>query len=100
VTYNGADTLNTPASKLTVLAPSASSVTITNIINNGNNTVTITYGGGAGSNFILMQSAAVPDSAGVTRDNWTPVATNNATPGSFTAIPIGAGPEFYTIRSK
>jgi len=76
--------------------PSAASVTITSIVNNGDGTVTINYAGGAGTSFTLMKSSVIPNP---TRDSWTPVGANNAsTPGSFTTTPAGNG--FYTIRSN
>jgi hypothetical protein len=74
-----------------------SSVSISNIVNNLNGTVTINYGGGGGSQFILMKSAVVPTATG-NRDNWTPVLTNTVSPGSFTT-PL-SGTEFYSIESK
>jgi hypothetical protein len=71
------------------------SVTITNIINNGNGTVTINYTGGSGASFTLMKTTNL----NVTRDAWTPVGANNSsTPGSFTITP--AGDEFYAVRSN
>jgi hypothetical protein len=73
-------------------------VIISNIVNNLNGTVTINYGGGAGTSFTLMKSNLVPTPTG-NRDNWTPVGANQpTTPGSFTVTP--AGNEFYTIRSN
>ena len=95
VNYNGASMLNTESNKLTVLAPLASSVTISNIVNNGDGTLSINYGGGAGSQFILVNSGIVPNP---TRDSWTAVKTNTATPGSFTITP--AANAFYSIQSK
>jgi hypothetical protein len=72
-------------------------VTISNIVNNLDNTVTINYGGGAGTQFILVKSPVVPTATG-NRDNWTSVKTNNASPGSFTNTISGAW--FYSIESK
>ena len=61
-------------------AVSQSSVTISNVVNNLNGSLTINYGGGAGTQFILVQSQDLNR----TRDSWTPIKTNSATPGSFT----------------
>jgi hypothetical protein len=88
---------NTPAVTFAPVVVPAASVTISNIVNNLNGTVTINYGGGAGSQFILVKSAIVPTATG-NRDNWTPVLTNTASPGSFTT-PL-SGTEFYSIESK
>jgi hypothetical protein len=72
-------------------------VTITSIVNNGS-TITISYTGGAGASFTLMESPVVP-SLPLNRDNWTAVGANQpSTPGSFTITP--SGNSFYTIRSN
>jgi autotransporter-associated beta strand protein len=55
---------------------------------------TISYSGGAGSQFILLQSA----DPSLWLTNWIPVHTNTATPGTFT--PTGGAPAFYSIESK
>jgi hypothetical protein len=74
-------------------------VTISSIVDNGNNTVTINYTNGGGASFTLLQSTVVPTSSG-NRDNWTVVGSNNtSTPGSFTATKAGNS-VFYTIRSN
>jgi len=65
--------------------------TISNVIG-----TTLAYGGGSGSQFVLLQSAsfAAPLSA------WTRVDTNFATPGTF-SVPAGAGnAAFYSIKSE
>ena len=93
--YNTTHTLNTPSNTLTVNAPPKSSVTISNIVNNMDGTFTIKYGGGAGTQFILVQTPAFNP----TRDSWVPVKTNSLTPGSFT-VPAAGGNEFYAIESK
>jgi hypothetical protein len=78
----------------------ASPVTIGNIVNNLNGTVTINYGGGGGTQFILVKAATdCCNGINLTRDAWTPVLTNNSTPGSFTAPAVGNG-EFFSIMSK
>jgi hypothetical protein len=67
------------------------SATITNIIG-----TTLTYGGGAGSQFVLVKStnSAAPLSG------WTRVHTNSATPGTFT-VPAGSeAAAFYRIKSE
>ena len=78
--------------------PPASSVTITSIVDNGNGTLNISYTGGSGASFTLMQSATVPTPA---RNTWVPVGANQpSTPGSFTAVPKAGNTEFFTIRSN
>jgi len=75
----------------TVTGSALASTTISNIIG-----TTLSYGGGAGSQFVLVTStnAAAPLSG------WTRVGTNFATPGTF-AIPAGPGAAaFYRIKSE
>ena len=82
--YADSSTTNT----VTVIAlPPAAPVTITNLIG-----TTLTYGGGSGTAFVLLQSATV----NATMSTWTPIHTNTATPGTFT-VP---GPGYYRIQSK
>jgi hypothetical protein len=67
------------------------STTISNIIG-----TTLTYGGGAGSQFVLLKSSNVAASL----SGWTRVNTNFATPGTFT-IPAGSErAAFYRIKSE
>jgi len=95
-TATGYQVMPTRWSDIVITVPTAASVTITSIVNNGNGTVTINYAGGAGTSFTLMKSSVLPNP---TRDSWSPVGANNpTTPGSFTTTP--AGDEFYTIRSN
>ncbi|MGD0259146.1 MAG: PA14 domain-containing protein [Verrucomicrobiota bacterium] len=93
VVYNTTSTLNTETNKLTVLPPSLSSATISNIIG-----TTLTYGGGAGSQFVLLTT----NNLTAYRTNWTRLHTNTATPGFFTipAVGSGSGPVFYSIKSE
>jgi hypothetical protein len=92
VYYNSSHTLNTPANKLTVTAPALSATTISKISG-----TTLTYGGGAGSQFVLLKSA----NATAALSNWTRTATNSATPGTFTIPAVGtAAPVFYRIKSE
>ena len=72
---------------LTVSAPPVNPVKIDSITAS-----TIAYSTGAGTQFILLKAAAV----NAPMNTWVPVATNNATPGTF-AVP---GPGFYRIESK
>jgi hypothetical protein len=68
-----------------------SACTISNIVGN-----TLTYGGGAGSSFVLLKSAT----ATAPRSGWTRVATNSVTPGTFT-VPTGSeNSAFYLIKSE
>ncbi len=60
---------------------------------------TLNYAGGVGGShsFILLQSAdpAAP------LWTWTPVATNNSSPGSFPIPPVGtAAPRYYRIKAE
>lgn len=56
----------------------------------------LNYTGGGGKEFILVKSADI----NAAMDTWTPVATNNATPGSFT-IPLGSETRaFYRVQSR
>jgi hypothetical protein len=65
--------------------------TISNIIG-----TTLTYGGGSGPQFALLQSASLA----TPRSAWTRVHTNFATPGAFT-VPAGSGnAAFYSIKSE
>ncbi len=95
VYYNGVSTLNTPSNKLTVSVPSL-------IISTGAGswqvgTTTLSYSGGVGSRFVLLESAdpALPLSS------WTSVKTNDTgTPGGFTIPAVGtAAPKFYRVRN-
>jgi autotransporter-associated beta strand protein len=75
-----------------VLAPPPAPTTISNIIG-----TTLTYGGGAGSQFVLLGTNDI--TAPLT--NWTRLATNSSTPGSFTIPAVGsASPTFYRIQSE
>jgi hypothetical protein len=58
----------------------------------------LNYTGGLGSQFVLLQSGTLA----VPRSNWTRVATNPATPGSFTIPAVGTppSPTFYSIQSE
>ena len=72
-------------------APTLASTTISNIIG-----ATLTYGGGAGSQFVLVKSANVAAPLA----GWTRVRTNFATPGTFT-VPSGSeAAAFYRVRSE
>ena len=85
-----ASTLNTPANKLTV-NPSQSATTISNIIG-----TTISYGGGAGAQFVLLgtNNAAAPLA------NWPRLATNPTTPGNFTVPATGSSASMLPYRIK
>ena len=73
------------------VGPVLGSTTISNIIG-----ASLTYGGGVGSQFVLLKSLnpATP------LNSWTRVHTNFATPGTFT-VPRGPEPAaFYRIKSE
>jgi hypothetical protein len=92
VYYNTSHTLNTPANILTVTSPALGATTISNIIG-----TTLAYGGGAGSQFVLLKSA----NAAAALNGWTRSATNAGTPGHFTIPVVGSGtPVFYRIKSE
>ena len=72
-------------------APTMASTTISNIVG-----TTLSYGGGAGAQFVLVKSAnpAAPLSG------WTRMHTNSATPGTF-SVPAGSeAGAFYRIKSE
>jgi len=81
------DPIESSPGVLTVSAPAVEPVKIDSIT-----ATTIAYSTGAGTQFILLKAAAV----NAPMNTWVPVATNNATPGTF-AVP---GPGFYRIESK
>jgi hypothetical protein len=85
-------TLTSPAALLTVTVPTAP-VTITSISG-----TTLSYTGGAGTRFVLLQSGNIT----APLSTWTRVATNTATPGSFTIPAVGTPPTpvFYSIQSE
>jgi hypothetical protein len=67
-------------------------VTIGNLIG-----TTLTYGGGNGCQFVLLQSSSVD----APLSTWTRVQTNTLLPGSFTIPAVGTGyAVFYCIQSK
>jgi hypothetical protein len=72
-------------------APTLAPTTISNIIG-----TTLTYGGGAGSQVVLVKSTSPATPLG----SWTRVHTNFATPGTFT-VPAGSeNAAFYRIKSE
>ncbi|HPY30296.1 MAG TPA: PA14 domain-containing protein [Verrucomicrobiota bacterium] len=89
--YNQSSLVDSPARSLTVSAETSTPVTLTGLTG-----TTLSYTGGAGAQFILLMS---PDLA-APMNTWTRVATNAATPGTFT-IPVGAEQRaFYRIASE
>lgn len=78
-----------------ILTPK-SPVTISHIVSNPNDTVTINYAGGGGSAFVLVKSSAI----NVAKDAWLPVLTNSTSPGTFTVPMTDPGKLFYSIQSK
>ena len=74
-----------------VTGSSLASTIISNIIG-----TTLTYGGGAGSQYVLMKSASIA----APLSGWTRVHTNFATPGTFT-VPTGSESRaFYRVKSE
>jgi fibronectin-binding autotransporter adhesin len=75
-----------------VNAATTAPTTISNIFG-----TTLSYGGGAGAQFVLLgtNNVAAPLA------NWPRLATNTTTPGNFTIPAVGsAGPTFYRIKSE
>jgi hypothetical protein len=73
-------------------AVTAAPTTISNIIG-----AMLTYGGGAGSRFVLLESA----DAAAAMNNWSRVKTNTASPGAFTIPVVGtSAPKYYRIKSE
>ncbi len=73
-----------------------SPVTQMSIAPAGGGNLSINYSGGAGSQFVLLQSSNVT----VARTNWIRVQTNTVSPGSFSITPGSAPVEFYSIQSQ
>jgi autotransporter-associated beta strand protein len=73
-----------------VVGHPATPTTISNIISG-----TLTYGGGGGSQFVLVGSSNVAASLA----GWTRIATNATTPGTF-SVPEGSGTMFYRMKSE
>jgi hypothetical protein len=74
------------------LAPAPTPTTISNISG-----TTLSYGGGSGSQFVLLGTNNV--AAPLT--NWTRIHTNTSTPGSFTIPAVGsASATFYRVQSQ
>jgi hypothetical protein len=89
VAYNSNWTVASVTNSVTVLSLSAPAIS-------GISGGTLSYSGGAGSQFVLLKTAdpSLPRSA------WTRVETNTTASGSFT-IPVGSeGRAFYTIKSE
>jgi hypothetical protein len=88
--YQQSSAASSGTNLLAVLANPASPVTVTGI-----SPTSINYTGGAGSQFVLLQSASVTNALA----NWSRVATNVATPGSF-SISATNPAAFYSIKSE
>jgi len=70
-------------------------VTISTQLAVGN--TSLSYTGGAGSQFVLLGTTVVTTPAA----SWTRIATNSSTPGSFTIPPIGTGTaQYYRVKSE
>ncbi len=76
----------------------APAVTITSPVTISNISGTsLSYGGGAGTRFVLLTSADVAAPV----NTWTRAATNAVTPGTFTIPAVGsAAPKYYLIKSE
>jgi autotransporter-associated beta strand protein len=85
---------NTPgvsfAPVITAVTPAPT--TISNILG-----TSLTYGGGAGSQFVLLSNNIVS----APLSTWKRVATNSSTPGSFTIPAVGSpSTTFYRVQSQ
>ena len=85
---------NTPgvsfAPVITAVTPTPT--TISNILG-----TSLTYGGGAGSQFVLLSNNIVS----APLSTWKRVATNSSTPGSFTIPAVGSpSTTFYRVQSQ
>ncbi len=57
----------------------------------------LTYGGGAGSQFVLLESSGVT----AVMSSWARVKTNTASPGTFAIPAVGtSAPKYYRIQSE
>ena len=93
----GAGSLRVTAGELFLdIAPNLAPVTQMNIGPGSGGTFTISYSGGTGSQFVLLQTNNI--TAPLT--NWTRLQTNTLSSSSFTITP-GADPaEFYRVKSE
>ena len=92
---DGNGNTNTCSSTVTVNAVPATPVTISGIVSNPDGSFTISYGGGGGTQFILLQSADVTARG----CRLTSAYTNGSTPNSFT-VPAAGDSEVFIIQSK
>ncbi len=70
----------------------ATSTTISNISG-----TTISYGGGSGSQFVLIGTTDI----GQPQSSWTRIATNTSTPGTFTIPAVGSSAiHYYRVQSQ
>ena len=94
VQYDKSTLVNSDTNSVTV--QSTAPVSSFSIAPGGGGSLTLSYSGGAGARFVLLQTnnPAAPVST------WPRVKTNTTSPGSFTITP-GADPaEFYRIKSE
>ena len=94
--YHAGASFTIPAANTTLYAQWTfgldSSVTISGIAD-----TTLSYTGGAGSQFVLLSSGSL----GVQPADWTREQTNSATPGTFTIPAVGTSlRRFYLIKSE
>jgi autotransporter-associated beta strand protein len=75
-----------------ITAVTPTPTTISNILG-----TSLTYGGGAGSQFVLLSNNIVS----APLSTWTRVATNSSTPGSFVIPAVGSpSTTFYRVQSQ
>jgi hypothetical protein len=77
-------------------APTPTRVTSFNIAKGPGSNLTLSYSGGTGSRFVLVQSSSIT----APLSGWARVKTNTSTPGSFTITPGSDPREFYKIKSE
>ncbi len=79
-----------------VTPPAPTPVTTMNLISVTSTNATLSYSGGTGAQFVLLQT----NNIAAPLANWTRLKTNASTPGVFTITPGSDPQEFYRIKSE
>jgi fibronectin-binding autotransporter adhesin len=102
VTVNGSGASGTGSLRVTAgelfldIAPNLAPVTQMSIGPGSGGSFTISYSGGAGSQFVLLQTNNIT----APLINWTRLRTNSPSASSFTITPGSDPAEFYRIKSE
>ncbi len=104
VTVNGAGVVANTTTSLSIsnaelylnVVQNLAPVTQMSIGPGGGGNLTITYSGGSGSQFVLLQT----NNVAAPLADWTRLQTNTATSGSFTITPGSDPAEFYRVKSE